>query len=242
MNKNEVAIIDMIINNNSGLTLPEIVEATGKSKTTVYRNLTNLVTEKLLYREDNSYYMGSILLRWLNIGDVDYGFIKLIDPYLKELGEQVNETVHLVQLQNDMRAVYIRKIEGTGGIQIKSQIGDELPLYSTGAGKAILSILPDEEIIEYFKDRSKFVKNTKYTEIRQKILKEEVLLNRSRGYSVEIQQNEDKIQCVGVAFKYCNFTMAISISTTILTSLEQLTSMANILVETKNIIIHDLLD
>jgi DNA-binding IclR family transcriptional regulator len=62
-------------------------------------------------------------------------------PYMSDLYEATRENVHLAVLR-DSEVLYVEKFFGRRSIRIPTQVGDRLPLHSTGAGKVLLAFSP----------------------------------------------------------------------------------------------------
>lgn len=241
MTDKEIVLIDLVIKEGNGVTLSQAITDSGLSKTTVYRNLENLTKMALLFKAGGRYYPGAVMIRWMNSKRSKQCITKIFDPYLKGLLEEFNHTVHLVQLQDNYKAVYIQKLQHDGVLHIKSSLGDELPLYSTSAGRAILAEHTDEEINEYFDSVGELEKITVNTITDREELVRLIQSNRVEGFSTEIEQNEEGVQCVGISFKYGDLVLAISIVSTIMESPETLSKMGRSLIKVKKQIVNDLL-
>jgi len=65
-------------------------------------------------------------------------------PYLKELVNQCNETVHLGVLEEG-DVLYLAKEESSQTIRMISYVGKRASLYCTALGKVLLAYLPEGE-------------------------------------------------------------------------------------------------
>jgi len=65
-------------------------------------------------------------------------------PYLKELVNQCNETVHLGVLEEG-EVLYLAKEESSQTIRMISYVGKRAPLHCTTLGKVLLTYLSAEE-------------------------------------------------------------------------------------------------
>jgi DNA-binding IclR family transcriptional regulator len=118
-------------------------------------------------------------------------------PYLKALRDELGETVHLAVI-DDLRVVYVDKLEGDHSIQLVSAIGQTMPLHSTSLGKAFLATLPEEEREGKYA-RMDFLPRTDRT-IRDLVtFREEIRRTQRRGYSTDDRENEPFGACVGAA-------------------------------------------
>lgn len=118
-------------------------------------------------------------------------------PHLKALRDELRETVHLGVME-DLRVVYVDKLEGDNSIQLVSAIGQTMPLHSTSLGKAMLAALPDEEREGKYA-RMDFLPRTDRTIQDLATFQEEIRRTQRRGYSTDDRENEPFGACVGAA-------------------------------------------
>ncbi|WP_067522614.1 IclR family transcriptional regulator domain-containing protein [Endozoicomonas ascidiicola] len=58
-------------------------------------------------------------------------------PVLQELAIETQDTVHL-GIQDEDHVFYLDKIPGQRSIEMRSRVGDRLPMAVTGIGKALM--------------------------------------------------------------------------------------------------------
>ena len=220
MNKNAIQLIDCILV-QPGLNLTQMVQQSRIPQTTVHRTLNNLCREKLLIKQKECYFPGPILLRWINSNTLGRSgrYVQIIHPFLVDLAQTTGETVHLVQ-RDGYYAYYIDKVDGSGPISLKSRIGHKLQLYSTAAGRALLTIFKPEELTDYWK-KIDTIAMTPKTQIDKKILQQELKIFQQQGYAYELEQDQLSIHCMGCAINLDYVQLAISITSTILLESEK---------------------
>ncbi len=123
-----------------------IAQRVGLDKATVTRLLRTLVEGGYVVQDEASrrYRLTGRIL-WLAHGvaaRIDLRSVAL--PHLTALRDELGETVHLGVME-DLRVVYVDKLEADNSIQLVSAIGQTMPLHSTSLGKAMLAALPDAE-------------------------------------------------------------------------------------------------
>lgn len=114
---------------------------------------------------------------------------------LTALQHEVGQTVHLSFLAGQ-EAVYVHKIEPTQPFQMASRVGMRIPLYCTAVGKSILAFLDEGARDDYLESISR-PPRTPNTLVTAEALRQDLLLVRARGYSVDDEENELKIRCIG---------------------------------------------
>lgn len=204
-----------LLADNGPMGIMELSIRLGFHKSTTHRLVTSL--QHLGYiRQDEESLKYALSLRFLQIGSKilnQTNVVTLIHPALRRLSEKTGETVHLVRREeND--AVYIDKVEsGVGSIRMASRVGSRLPLYCSGAGKALLAEMEDEEI-EKIWNTSDVQKLTPKTILSLDVLKERIEKVRADGYAIDDEENEEGVRCIAVSI--CDYhrvpVFALSIS------------------------------
>lgn len=118
-------------------------------------------------------------------------------PYLTALRDELGETVHLGVIE-DLRVVYVDKLDADNSIQLVSAIGQTMPLHSTSLGKAMLASLSEEEREGKYA-RMDFLPQTDRTIQDLATFREEIRRTQRRGYSTDDRENEPFGACVGAA-------------------------------------------
>ncbi|MGH3716987.1 MAG: IclR family transcriptional regulator [Micromonosporaceae bacterium] len=180
--------------------LSAIARATGLSTSTVHRILQELVGLGWVREgEERDYLIGPGLLRLAGRGADDSDIARLARPVLRTLGDRTGYTVHF-GLRHGDEAVYVDKLEGRGGYGMRSRIGDAMPLHCTAIGKAVLSALDDDEV-RLIVTRSGAPARTPKTLTTAEALLADLALVRTRGWSVDDEENHPRIRCVGAVVK-----------------------------------------
>ncbi|MGH3004753.1 MAG: IclR family transcriptional regulator [Gaiellaceae bacterium] len=183
-------------NGDRGLTLAECSAILGYSKPTTHRILRTLTRRDFL-RVDKERGLYSLGITNLRLG---MAFLERLDlrrealPVLRRLAAGTGETVHLGTLSGT-EVVYIEKVESPQAVRMFSRVGDTMPAYSTGIGKAVLAFLPEDELDDHLPAR--LVPRTERTIVDRDDLREELRRIRARGYSTDDVENEEGIRCVG---------------------------------------------
>jgi len=197
-----IKILDLFDEKGKELTPTEIRESLGLNKSTVFRILNILVEASFLERDSVTskyrlgfklYYLGSLVEGRSEIKN-------LAHPFLEELKEKCDETVHLVVLDHG-EAFYLDKLEGKKAIRVVSNVGWRLPVHCTGVGKVLLASLPEETVRNIIQEKSlkRFTNNT-ITDLET--LKIELARIRKQGYAIDNEEIEVGLKCVAAPLKY----------------------------------------
>ena len=120
-------------------------------------------------------------------------------PYLKELVNQCNETVHLGVLEEG-EVLYLAKEESSQTIRMISYVGKRAPLHSTSLGKVLLAYLSAE-------DRKKILEGkvlprlTENTITDKRELEKELSKVREQGFALDREENEKDVCCVAAPIR-----------------------------------------
>ena len=179
-----------------GLSLAECTAILGYSKPTTSRILRALRARRLLThdRDRGAYTLGPMTLR------LGMDYLESLDlrrealPTMRRLAAETGETIHL-SILDGVDVVYIEKVDSPQSVWMFSRIGHAMPAHSTGAGKAILAYLPEEDLRARLPDRLE-ARTAATISSRDKLV-EHLRGVRARGYSTDDMENEDGISCVG---------------------------------------------
>ena len=191
-----LAILELLQKNVSGLGVTEISHEMGLAKSTIHRMLASLKNKGYVKQDPvtEHYQLGLKLIELGSVVSQSLEIRSIAKPFMDNLVKETGETAHLVVLEN-FEVIYIEKIESPYTIRMYSTIGKRAPIHCTGAGKAILSFLPEEEIKKIL-DECTLTKYTEKTITDKNKLFDELAVINQRGYSIDDEEHELGIRCV----------------------------------------------
>jgi len=127
-----------------------VVQATGLPKTTVFRLLSSLIERDFceLDPQTGKYSLGFALVRLADIRRRQSNVHDVAIPVMREIRNEVNETVILSVRSGDFR-VHIDFVEGLHPMRRMADLGVRAPLYAGAASKVLLAGMDDDEIEAY---------------------------------------------------------------------------------------------
>ncbi|RAK08503.1 IclR family transcriptional regulator [Halanaerobium saccharolyticum] len=189
-------ILELIVDRENGMGVTEISRELEIHKSTVYRLLDTLKFRGFLEKnEDNHKYIAGIKLFELSskvLNDIDSRV--RVRPYLEELMQKTEETIHLGILDSG-EVIYLDKVESNATIRMYSQVGKRVPAHSTSLGKAIMAHLPEERVKEILAEKG-MEKNTENTITEIDKLLDHLEKVRKQGYAVDDEEQEEDIRCI----------------------------------------------
>lgn len=198
-----IAVIDAVADGYN--TLKGICDYLDLPKSTVHRILNGLIEARYIRDVKGiGLVLGTKMIQLGNRAQKDMPLKEIAHPYLCELSDITNDTVHL-GIKDEDKIFYLDKIAGNRAIQLRSQIGDRLPLAGTGVGKALMLDMPKME--------------WKRLMSKEKNIDIDLMLTRmekyaKHDYSFDLEDNEELVRCVAVPIrnKYGNIIAAISVT------------------------------
>jgi len=165
------------------LTLSEIVAAVALPKTTVFRLLSSLVERDFceLDPQTGKYSLGFELVRLADIRRRQTNVHDVAIPIMREIRNEVNETVILSVRSGDFR-VHIDFVEGLHPMRRMADLGVRAPLYAGAASKVLLAGMDDDDIEAYLA-RTELTAFQKTTITDIAVLRREIKAIRKRGYA-----------------------------------------------------------
>jgi IclR family KDG regulon transcriptional repressor len=192
-------IFDILSSYTNGLSLGELALKSGLPKGTAHRLLSSMAYFDFIRQDPGSknYHLG---FKLVDLGNVLLSKIDLRSearPFLIQLSDTVEETVHLVVLDKD-KALYIDKVDlhpKASGLQMISRLGSRIELHCSSVGKVLLAYMGSSEAEAIIRGIG-LDKKTEHTITDPNGLKQHLNLIRQKGYAIDDEENEVGIRCV----------------------------------------------
>ncbi len=193
-----IAILEAVAARSGGMSNAEISRKLEIPKSSASYILRALEKHGYLRRDgDNGKYR--LGLKVLNLGR---GALSAVDvrevalPMMRNLVEHVHITSHLA-IMDGPQAVYVERVEAPGFVKMDTWVGRRMEVYSTSVGKSLVSHLPEEQVLSILRERG--MKRRTPTTITNPVrFLRELETVRERGYSVDDEENNLGVRCVGV--------------------------------------------
>jgi IclR family transcriptional regulator, KDG regulon repressor len=206
-------ILDSFGFDHQELSVSEIGVKTGLHRSTAHRILMALEYNDLIKQnlDTGKYHLGIKLFKLGHQAVSQLNLREICRPFLTRIMNETHETVHLA-VSDDDQVLYLDKVEGPHALRMPSRVGRHIPTYCTSLGKAMLSCLDDHEVKNIFRDRilRPYTANTVKTLDR---LLTDLRVIRRRGYSVDNEEIEIGLRCVGAPIRDYTGAMVGAIST-----------------------------
>lgn len=123
-----------------------------------------------------------------------FNLARIARPILQELTAATGETSNLLTLQGH-EGVYSEQALSPRLVRMFTEVGQRVPLYCTGGGKAILAGFSPEQLERYLAATS-LAGWTATTITSREQLHAELALARARGFAIDDQEREVGVCCV----------------------------------------------
>jgi DNA-binding IclR family transcriptional regulator len=181
-----LSVLSLFSEARPALSLTNISRHLHLNKTTTFRVLSTLESLGYLQRNEQTklYRPGLEVLRLGFVVLSSLGVREVAAPYLRQLVDEVKETVNLAVLNNH-EIIYVDRVGSKHMVSIYHPVGSRLPAYCTSTGKLLLAFLSPEQLEAVLKAIT-WIRHTDKTLVTPEALKENLALVRHRGFSDSI--------------------------------------------------------
>ncbi len=178
--------------------ISELSEATGQPVGTIHRLLKTLAIREYVVRDSRTrrYALGPAFRRLASTGLQTPNWIEIATSHLQELVEISGETANLAVLERN-RAVYEAQAQPRRMVRMFTELGNRVPLHSTGCGKVLLAY-QSESVIASIIAESGLPRYTETTVTDRRQFQQELELIRQQGYAMDNGEQEEGVRCLAV--------------------------------------------
>ena len=205
-------ILDCFGFDHQELSVSEIGAKARLHRSTAHRILMALEYNDLIQQntENGKYRLGIKLFRLGHQAVSHLNLREICRPFLTRIMDETKETVHLAVLDED-QVLYLDKVEGPHALRMPSRVGRRIPTYCTSLGKAMLSCLDDQEVKNIFRDQVLRPCTANTIKTLNQLLAD-LRMIRKRGYSIDNEEIEIGLRCVGAPIRDYTGAMVGAIS------------------------------
>ena len=196
-----LSVLELLLQKDSAMNMTEISERLEIYPSTIHRILDTLKHWGYVEQDSHTqkYQLG---LKALELGMAKLHQMDLVreaTPYLKELVNQCNETVHLGVLEEG-EVLYLAKEESSQTIRMISYVGKRAPLHCTALGKVLLAYLSAEERKEIL-GKKVLPRLSENTITNKRELEKELSKVREQGFALDREENEKDVCCIAAPIR-----------------------------------------
>jgi IclR family KDG regulon transcriptional repressor len=206
------------------MTLNDIHKKLNLNKPSLSRLLSTLCDDGYLLQNDNDGTF-KLSMKMFEIGVKavrNVAYLSLVRENLAQLSSELN-VVAQFSIEDKNELLCIESFDQSNAtFSVYTNVGERSSLFSTSAGKAILSTYSNNEIREKW-DNAHIVQLTSNTILNFDDLMRDISQTRSRNYALDMEENEPGLFCIGTVLMNYNRVPigAISLSSHSMTKEEE---------------------
>jgi len=190
-------ILELLPRSREGLTLSQMARYLHLPKSSVHCLLSTLEAAGYVYRNSQTSKY-SVSLRICALAQLALNGIGLREqakPCLRRLAERTGMTVHLGVMERGS-CILIDKVSLQDGNRVATWIGKQLDFHCTALGKALAAHVPENRLDALVREQG-MLRHNDNTICSMKRLKQELAIVRQRGYSMDDEEEEINVRCIG---------------------------------------------
>ena len=194
-----MTVLQAIADEPGRLDMAALAKALPYPRGTLYRIVQALAAEGLVgeNRRRGTFELGPRLVQLAARSWEGSDLRNAARDHIRALRDATGETVHLA-VPSGGAMVYIDKLESPRAVRMMSSIGTRVELHSTSVGKAWLAALPAGRCADLVAGLD-MKPRTPATITDPELLLADIAATRARGHSLDDQENEPDIRCIGAA-------------------------------------------
>jgi IclR family acetate operon transcriptional repressor len=202
-------LVELIADSGGSLRLADLEAATGLPLPTVHRLVKSLTHNGYLRQEPSrAYTLGPRLIR---LGEISArGLGSWAMPHLHRAVAEMGETANLAVLEGD-EVLYVAQVPSPHSMRMFTEVGRRVSAHCTGVGKALLSQLDDESVLDLL-SRTGMPSRTPLTVTDPEVLLAEVHRIRQDGWAADRGEQENGVWCVAAPIGGASARVALSVS------------------------------
>jgi IclR family KDG regulon transcriptional repressor len=192
-----LAILDVYSGGQEELGVNEIARALDMHKSTVSRLCSTLEQAGYLARDEvtDKYRLGARIRQLIGASSRDVELRTAARDVLRQLVETAGETVTMV-VRDGLDITTIEVMDGPSLVRMQARVGARTQVHASAGAKAVLAWLPDDMLGPII-DAWPLARLTPNTITRKDELIRHLASLRERGYSIDNEEMEIGLRCVG---------------------------------------------
>jgi len=194
-----IDVLVALADSDGPIALTQLADEVGGSKSAIFSTVQTLIARGLVLSTGNGlerrYQLGLELARLGDLAMRRFSFGGVARPILAALTKETGLTSRAAVL-DDGWAIAVARVDGRGGVKFDLRMGQRELLHSSSVGKAMLSTLDDDRVLDLV-GPTPWTRRTDKTITDADALLADVGRTRERGYSVDDEEDAEGILCIG---------------------------------------------
>ena len=196
-----LSVLDEVAQFGRPVRFGELLAQSTHPKASLYRFVQTLTNQGMLSHnpETGTYTLGLRLVKLAHSAWKQASLSTVARPYIEALSLQVNETIHLAQMDAG-QVVFVDKLRANDRFETMAQTGMVAPAFCTGVGKVILANMTPERRDRALQQQA-FLPYTPNTHISIASLSPELEVIRTDGVAFDREEHETGIISIAAPLK-----------------------------------------
>lgn len=186
----------MALKRLDGAGVTELAEELDYAPSAVHAQLNTLVSNGLVVRDQGKYRLSYAFLDISHSILSRFGNFDVVRSEVNKLAEKTGEVAQF-SAHEDGEVVYLHTAKGDNAVQTGTFIGKREDIHASGPGKAILSALPNEEVLAIINEHG-LPKKTEQTITNPEELIECLERVRERGYAIDDEESVRGLRYIAI--------------------------------------------
>lgn len=181
-----IALLEAFLQPPHQFGLTELSRMTGRTKNQTFRLLQTLADDRLVVidPETKRYSLGYRMLEWGIVAQRSSPLVQAVSPVMDRLANDIQETIVLTALADEVSVICIDKRESPQALQISARVGRRIPLHAGAGSKCLLAHSTTGFIDRFIQRNRPLPRFTEKTIIEPDHLKDELHQIREQGYAI----------------------------------------------------------
>jgi DNA-binding IclR family transcriptional regulator len=194
-----MAVLELLAQSPVGLSVTELAESLGQTKTTAFRILATLQNTGYVDKDPKTalyrltFKLITLSYRLMSTRGID----EFLTPVLRGLAAETRELVRLAIAEDDSLRWIAQANGSEGRVRLQADLGDSIALHASASGKAWLSTLPGDEALRIVLTRGMEARTPSTITDAQTFLTELTEV-RTRGYALALEEGDLGVLAVAV--------------------------------------------
>jgi IclR family KDG regulon transcriptional repressor len=197
-----LAILELIALGGIPFSINEVVKKLRLNKSTVFNIMHTLADLNVLDRDpDGLFRLGTRLYVLGSAAAKGNGLVQTVHPYLVQINRQTKLSAFL-GIRSGLKAIIIDKVDTAFDLKISSEVGMRLSLFAGAGGKALMSMLADEEIDRLLAE-ARMKAYTSKTVTDKTAFRKAVFRLRREGVAIDREEYIEGVVALAVPLNTC---------------------------------------
>lgn len=194
-----LVVLQSFSEGRQSMSLTEVAERVNMNRSTTRRFLLTLLSLGYLALDGKRY---TLTPKVMTLG---YNYLsnqpwwQWANPVTEEISRELKESCSIGVLSGD-QLIFVARAKGPRALTINLSPGRVVPVYTAGIGRVLLAEMSDTELDAFF-ERNPPIPLTRHTVTDPLVIRTELQIARSQGYSIVDQELEEGLLAIAVPIR-----------------------------------------